>query len=302
MKCEMHSSEDAEKMLLEAADYSDNFLYEKAVPLLKNLLEYHTDTIEEWSISLHLGESYFYLNKYKDCQKYLRRCLKLLPDDEKISTPYLLCYQYLGFSYYEQSQYGKALSNLDKISDVLSIYEDEERYSDLYLYYLNKGRTLIYLRKFSEAVLDFENAYKANYKEAQITDDYESSYGESLVNLELSRAHTYLHDYTNVAKYIEKIKIDDLNDCYNECYNYIKTRYYSYSKQYKKAIEMYHRIKHDTEDKIYSNDLRYFMGYIYYHMNKFTEAGNYFSKVKLGYLWEEQIIKEFKLYCLKIKG
>ncbi|MCK5126404.1 MAG: hypothetical protein KAR42_09125 [candidate division Zixibacteria bacterium] len=202
MKCEIHSRENAGIMLLEAADYSDNFLYEKAVPLLKHLLEYHTDTIEEWNISLHLDESYYYLNKYKDCQKYLIRCLKLLPDDEKISTPYLLCYQYLGFSFYHQSQYGKALINLENISDLLSIYEDEERYSDLYLYYLNRGRTYMCLKKFSEAVLDFEDAYKANYKESQITDDYESSYGESLVNLELSRAYTYMHDYTNVAKYI----------------------------------------------------------------------------------------------------
>ncbi len=227
--------------------------FQKAIDLsLAQMSE--ADESEQSELSKIIGESYFNLEKYAEAIPYLQ--------DYKgkrgrwNNTDF---YQ-LGYAYYKQGDYEKAISEFNKIIDGNDSVAQNA--------YYHLGESYINLEKKSEALNAFRNATQMDY-DLKIQED--AWYNYAKISYDVGNPYqsvpqvltTYLDKYPETAyrEEIESLLIDS----------------YISSKNYKEALVLLEN-KKGYNYKVAYQKVAFYRGIELYNANGYSEAERFFDK------------------------
>ena len=232
--------------------------FEKAIELAKERLDNSSD--EEISeLSKIIGESYFNLKKYDEAIPYLTAYKGKKGKRERVAKWSNTDYYQLGYAYYKQNDYEKAVSEFNKI-----IGGDNSIAQNAY-YHL--GESYINLNKKQEALNAFRNASQMNY-DLKIQEDAWLNYAK--ISYEIGNSYEsapqvlagYLNKYpeTSYKEEIETLLIDS----------------YITSKNYKEALKLLEG-KTSFENKVAYQKVAFYRGLELYNDNQYAEAETLFD-------------------------
>lgn len=226
--------------------------FEKAIELAKEQLP-NSNGVEESELNKIIGESYFNLEKYTEAIPYLQAYKG--KRGKWNNTDY---YQ-LGYTYYKQNDFEKAISEFNKIIDGDNAVAQNA--------YYHLGESYINLDKKQEALNAFRNASEMDY-DAQIQEDAWLNYAK--ISYEIGNPYQslpqvlagYLNKYpeTKYKEEIETLLIDS----------------YITSKNYKEALELL-KGKNSFENKVAYQKVAFLRGIELYNESNYNEALDLFN-------------------------
>ncbi|WP_439151663.1 tetratricopeptide repeat protein [Winogradskyella sp.] len=221
--------------------------FEKAIKLAKEQLP-NSRGVEESELNKIIGESYFNLEKYTEAIPYLQAYKG--KRGKWNNTDY---YQ-LGYTYYKQNDFEKAISEFNKIIDGNNAVAQNA--------YYHLGESYINLDKKQEALNAFRNASEMDY-DAKIQEDAWLNYAK--ISYEIGNPYQsvpqvlagYLKKYpeTSYKEEIETLLIDS----------------YITSKNNKEALELL-KGKTSYENKVAYQKVAFFRGIELYNETDYNEA------------------------------
>ena len=226
--------------------------FEKAIELAKAQLEKTNERNEVSELNKIVGESYFNIEKYEDAIPYLTEYKG--KKGKWNNTDY---YQ-LGYAYYKQKDYNKAVSEFNKIIDGNNSVAQNA--------YYHLGESYVSSGKKQEALNAFRNASQMDY-DIKIQEDAWLNYAK--ISYEIGNPYqsvpqvlaSYLDKYpeTNYKEELETLLIDS----------------YITSKNYKEALVLL-KGKKGIENKAAYQKVAYYRGIELYNENNYAEAENMF--------------------------
>ncbi|NNE33433.1 MAG: tetratricopeptide repeat protein [Winogradskyella sp.] len=227
--------------------------FEKAIALAEGQLP-NSNASEKSELSKIIGESYFNLEKYEESIPYLKAYKG--KRGKWNNTDY---YQ-LGYAYYKQDDFEKAISEFNKIIDGNNSVAQNA--------YYHLGESYINLEKKQEALNAFRNASQMDF-DLKIQEDAWLNYAK--ISYEIGNPYQsvpqvltgYLEKYpqTNYKEEIEALLIDS----------------YITSKNYKEALELLNG-KNSFDNKVAYQKVAFFRGVELYNESKYNEALDLFNK------------------------
>ncbi len=226
--------------------------FEKAIELAKAKLT-DSDANEVSELSKIIGESYFNLQQYANALPYLQAYKG--KNGKWSNTDF---YQ-LGYTYYKQEYYDKAVSEFNKIIDGKTSVAQNA--------YYHLGESYIKLGKKQEALNAFKNASEMDF-DLSIQEDAFLNYAK--LSYDIGNAYqpapqvlsAYLDKYpkTEHKDTIETLLIDS----------------YITSKNYKEALELL-KGKNSFENKVAYQKVAFYRGLELYNEGKYLEANTLFK-------------------------
>lgn len=270
----------------------NNGEYHKAIENGRYLLSLQQSSFMQSEISKIIGESYFRLKNYKEAIPYLAQY------EGKMS--YADYYQ-LGYAYYEQKDYAKAVSYFNKIINQKDAWAQIAYYQlgNAYLKTNQKKEALAAYQAAAEMSFDKSLKEQAAYHYAKLSYDignpYESpiivlqnfsaSYPQSRYKNEINRflAETLLSngDYKNAILTLAKIKTKNTQELEAEqLANYLYgTALFKESKINQAEHYFKTAAQNNTRPNIAQKSY-FWLGEIAYQKGLYQEATNYFEKFK----------------------
>lgn len=227
--------------------------FEKAIELAKEQLPTSNDN-EVSELNKIIGESYFNLNQYAEAIPYLKEYKG--KRGKWNNTDY---YQ-LGYAYYKQGDYEKAISEFNKIIDGNNSVAQNAFY--------HLGESYVQVDKKPEALNAFRNASEMDF-DSKIQEDAWLNYAKLSYDIgnpyqSVSQILTnYLNNYPDTA-YKEEIELLLIDS-------------YITSKNYKEALELL-KGKNSFESKQAYQKVAFYRGLELYNEQKFLEALDLFDK------------------------
>ncbi|SFZ92693.1 TolA-binding protein [Flaviramulus basaltis] len=232
--------------------------FEKAIVLAKERLD-TSDETEVSELSKIIGESYFNLEKYAEAIPFLTEYKGKKGNREKTGKWNNTDYYQLGYAYYKQKDYEKAISEFNKIvGGSNSIAQNA---------YYHLGESYINLDKKQEALNAFRNASEMDF-DLKIQEDAWLNYAK--ISYEIGNPYQptpqvlagYLNKYPNTSykEEIETLLIDS----------------YITSKNYKEALKLLEG-KKSFENKVAYQKVAFYRGLELYNENDYLEAETLFD-------------------------
>jgi len=227
--------------------------FEKAIELAKERLDESDDT-EVSELSKIIGESYFNLEKYAEAIPYLNQYKG--KNGKWSNTDF---YQ-LGYAYYKQKDFEKAVSEFNKI------VEGKDATAQNAYYHL--GESYINLNKKQEALNAFRNASQMTF-DLKIQEDAWLNYAK--ISYEIGNpyqsASQVLSDY--VAKYPNSTHKEELETLLIDSY--------ITSKNYVEALKLLEG-KRSFENKVAYQKVAFYRGIEIYNEGKYLDARTLFNQ------------------------
>tara|TARA_B100000674_G_scaffold136965_1_gene106600 strand:- start:7551 stop:10796 length:3246 start_codon:yes stop_codon:yes gene_type:complete len=177
-----------------------------------------------------VGEGFYKLGNYDSTVVYFEKF------KEKVSQMDTMAYFQLGYSYYKNAEYKKALNNFNKSSD------DESKLGQLSMYY--SGDCYIHLNNKRAARRAFRNAHK-NHHDFDITENALFNYAKLSFELDIDPYHESIIALENyIAKYPNSSNVDRARK--------ILLNVYLNTKDYPRAIRALEKIKDKGPDLNYA--------------------------------------------------
>ncbi len=227
--------------------------FEKAIELAKEQLPTSDDN-EVSELSKIIGESFFNLEQYAEAIPFLAEY------KGKRGRWNNTDYYQLGYAYYKQKEYDKAISEFNKILDGNNSVAQNA--------YYHLGESYINVDKKQEALNAFRNASQMDY-DLKIQEDAWLNYAK--ISYEIGNPYqsvpqvlaTYLDKYpkTSYKEEIETLLIDS----------------YITSKNYKEALKLLEGRK-SFENKVAYQKVAFYRGIELYNESKYLESESYFDK------------------------
>jgi TolA-binding protein len=221
--------------------------FEKAIELAKEKLD-TSDENERSQLSKIIGESYFNLEKYKECIPYLNNYKG--KEGKWNNTDF---YQ-LGYAYYKQNKYEDAISEFNKIVGGNNATAQNA--------YYHLAESYIHLDKKQEALNAFRNASKMVY-DLKIQEDAWLNYAK----LSYEIGNPYESAPQVLSSYIEKYP----NSSFKEELEILLIDSYITSKNYKEALKLLEG-KRSFENKVAFQKVAFYRGVELYNESDFLEA------------------------------
>jgi TolA-binding protein len=226
--------------------------FEKAITLAKNKLD-SSDAIETSELSKIIGESYFNLEKYPEAIPYLKAYQG--KNGKWSNTDF---YQ-LGYAYYKQLDYEKAISEFNKILEGKNAIAQNA--------YYHLGESYIHLNKKQEALNAFRNASEMSY-DLKIQEDAWLNYAK--ISYEIG--NPYQPAPQVLAKYLERYP----KSSNKEEIEILLIDSYITSKNYKEALNLL-KGKNSFENKQAYQKVTFYRGLELYSEGKYLEAETLFD-------------------------
>jgi TolA-binding protein len=232
--------------------------FEKAIELAKARLN-SSDETEVSELSKIIGESYFNLKKYADAIPYLKEYKGKKEKRERTGKWNNTDYYQLGYAYYKQKDYEKAISEFNKIvGGSNSIAQNA---------YYHLGESYINLDKKQEALNAFRNASEMDF-DLKIQEDSWLNYAK--ISYEIG--NPYQSAPQVLAGYLEKYP----NTSYKEEVETLLIDSYITSKNYKEALNLLDG-KKSFENKVAFQKVAFYRGLELYNENNYLEAAKLFD-------------------------
>ena len=232
--------------------------FEKAIELAKARLG-SSDETEVSELSKIIGESYFNLKKYAEAIPYLKEYKGKKEKRDRTGKWNNTDYYQLGYAYYKQKDYEKAISEFNKIvGGSNSIAQNA---------YYHLGESYINLDKKQEALNAFRNASEMDF-DLKIQEDAWLNYAK--ISYEIG--NPYQSAPQVLAGYLEKYP----NTSYKEEVETLLIDSYITSKNYKEALNLLEG-KKSFENKVAFQKVAFYRGLELYNENNYLEAAKLFN-------------------------
>ncbi|UKM64637.1 tetratricopeptide repeat protein [Flavobacteriaceae bacterium GSB9] len=233
--------------------------FEKAIELAKAQLD-KSDANEVSELSKIIGESYFNLEQYEAAIPFLKAYKgKKAPRDRTGKWNNTDYYQ-LGYAYYKQKDYEKAISEFNKIVGGTNAIAQNA--------YYHLGESYINLDKKQEALNAFSNASQMDF-DLKIQEDAWLNYAK--ISYEIG--NPYQSAPQVLAGYLEKYP----NTAFKEEVETLLIDSYITSKNYKEALELL-KNKKSFENKVAYQKVAFYRGLELYNEGDFIKAGTLFNE------------------------
>ena len=226
--------------------------FEKAIDLAKARLK-DSDASEVSELSKIIGESYFNLEKYAEAIPYLQAYKG--NRGKWNNTDF---YQ-LGYAYYKQNNFEKAISEFNKIIDGKNSIAQNA--------YYHLGESYIELDKKQEALNAFRNASQMDF-DLKIQEDAWLNYAK--ISYEIG--NPYQSTPQVLAAYLDKYP----KTTYKEEIESLLIDSYITSKNYKEALKLLEG-KKSFENKVAYQKVAFYRGLELYNESNYTEAKSLFD-------------------------
>ena len=227
--------------------------FEKAIELAKEQLPTSDDN-EVSELSKIIGESYFNLEQYGEAVSFLAEY------KGKRGRWNNTDYYQLGYAYYKQKDYDKAISEFNKIIDGNNSVAQNA--------YYHLGESYINLDKKQEALNAFRNASQMDY-DLKIQEDAWLNYAKISYQI----GNPYQSTPQVLASYLDKYP----KASYKEEIETLLIDSYITSKNYKEALKLLEG-KNSFENKVAYQKVAFYRGIELYNESKYLEAESYFDK------------------------
>ncbi|NNC51088.1 MAG: tetratricopeptide repeat protein [Flaviramulus sp.] len=232
--------------------------FEKAIQLAKERLD-SSDENETSELSKIIGESYFNLKKYEEAIPYLNEYKGKKGERERTAKWNNTDYYQLGYAYYKQKNYDKAISEFNKIvSGNNSIAQNA---------YYHLGESYINLDKKQEALNAFRNASQMEF-DLKIQEDAYLNYAK--ISYEIG--NPYKSAPQVLADYLDKYP----KTSYKEEIETLLIDSYITSRNYKEALKLL-KGKKSFENKVAYQKVAFYRGMELYNENNYLEAKTLFD-------------------------
>ncbi|WP_111684336.1 tetratricopeptide repeat protein [Winogradskyella tangerina] len=226
--------------------------FEKAIELaLEQLPNSQGEEVSE--LSKIIGESYFNLEKYPEAIPYLQAY------EGKRGKWSNTDYYQLGYAYYKQNDFEKAISEFNKIIDGNNSVAQNA--------YYHLGESYINLDKKQEALNAFRNASEMDY-DLKIQEDAWLNYAK--ISYEIGNPYQSVPQV--LAGYLDKYP----DTSYREEIETLLIDSYITSKNYKEALELL-KGKNSFENKVAYQKVAFFRGIELYNETRYSEALEMFN-------------------------
>lgn len=233
--------------------------FEKAIQLAKEQLS-KSDANEVSELSKIIGESYFNLEQYAEAIPYLKAYKGKKGPRDRTGKWNNTDYYQLGYAYYKQKDYEKAISEFNKIiGGTNSIAQNA---------YYHLGESYVHLGKKQEALNAFRNASQMDF-DLKIQEDAWLNYAK--ISYEIG--NPYQPAPQVLAAYLEKYP----NTAYKEEVETLLIDSYITSKNYKEALELL-KGKRSFENKVAYQKVAFYRGLELYNEGQFLEAERLFDE------------------------
>ncbi|WP_370476800.1 tetratricopeptide repeat protein [Tamlana flava] len=232
--------------------------FKKAIELAKAQLD-KSDANEVSELSKIIGESYFNLGLYGEAIPYLTEYKGKKGPSDRTGKWNNTDYYQLGYAYYKQKDYEKAISEFNKIVGGTNAIAQNA--------YYHLGESYVHLDKKQEALNAFRNASQMDF-DLKIQEDAWLNYAK--ISYEIGNPYQsapqvltgYLEKYpeTSYKEEIETLLIDS----------------YITSKNYKEALSLL-KDKKSYENKVAYQKVAFYRGLELYNEGNFLEAASLFD-------------------------
>ncbi|WP_299364600.1 tetratricopeptide repeat protein [Winogradskyella sp.] len=226
--------------------------FEKAIELALEQLP-NSRGVEKSELSKIIGESYFNLEKYAEAIPYLQDY------EGKRGKWNNTDYYQLGYAYYKQDDFEKAISEFNKIIDGNNSVAQNA--------YYHLGESYINLDKKQEALNAFRNASEMDY-DLKIQEDAWLNYAK--ISYEIGNPYQSVPQV--LAGYLDKYP----ETSYREEIETLLIDSYITSKNYKEALELL-KGKNSFENKVAYQKVAFFRGIELYNETRYSEALEMFN-------------------------
>lgn len=227
--------------------------FQKAIDMGKEQYE-KSNPQEKSQLSKIIGESYFNLEKYGEAIPYLREYKGTR--GKWNNTDY---YQ-LGYAYYKQGDYEKAIGEFNKIVDGKNAVAQNA--------YYHLAESYLKLNKKQEALNAFKNASEMDFS-PEIQEDAHLNYAK----LSYEIGNSYKSTPKVLLDFIEKYPKNPNTEALKE----LLIDSYITSRNYKEAMDLLENNKSFT-DKLAYQKVAFYRGIELYNEGNYTEAQSYFDK------------------------
>jgi len=227
--------------------------FEKAAQLAKAQLEKTNKKNEVSELSKIVGESYFNLENYAGAIPYLTKYKG--KKGKWNNTDYYL----LGYAYYKQKDYNKAISEFNKIIDGNNNVAQNA--------YYHLGESYVNLSKKQEALNAFRNASQMPY-DLKIQEDAWLNYAK--ISYEIGNPYQSVPQV--LASYLDKYP----ETKYRQELENLLINSYITSKNYKEALVLL-KGKNSFENKVAYQKVAYYRGIELYNESNYAEAKKLFD-------------------------
>ncbi|MFD2824127.1 tetratricopeptide repeat protein [Lacinutrix iliipiscaria] len=227
--------------------------FEKAIELAKEQLP-NSDRNEVSELNKIIGESYFNLEQYAEAIPFLTEFKGRR--GKWNNTDY---YQ-LGYAFYKQKDYEKAINEFNKIVDGNNAVAQNA--------YYHLGESYVNLDKKQEALNAFRNASQMDF-DLKIQEDAWLNYAK--ISYEIG------NPYQSVPQVLTAYLETYPDSAYKEDIETLLIDSYITSKNYKEALKLLEG-KKSFENKVAYQKVTFYRGLELYNDNKFHEAKNHFDK------------------------
>ena len=227
--------------------------FQKAIDLATEQLP-KSDPKEVSELSKIIGESYFNLEKYAEAIPFLTEY------KGKRGRWNNTDYYQLGYAYYKQNDFEKAISEFNKIIDGNNSVAQNA--------YYHLGESYIKLDKKQEALNAFRNASQMDY-DLKIQEDAWLNYAKISYDI----GNPYQSVPQVLAGYLDKYP----DTLYKEELETLLIDSYITSKNYKEALELLEGRK-SFDNKLAYQKVAFYRGIELYNESKYLEAESYFDK------------------------
>ncbi len=233
--------------------------FEKAIELAKDRLE-TSDDAEVSELSKIIGESYFNLEKYAEAIPYLTEYKGKKGKRDRTAKWNNTDFYQLGYAYYKQKDYEKAISEFNKIvGGNNSIAQNA---------YYHLGESYIHLGKKQEALNAFRNASQMSF-DLKIQEDAWLNYAK--ISYEIG--NPYQSAPQVLAGYLDKYP----DTSYKEEIETLLIDSYITSKNYREALKLLEG-KKSFENKVAYQKVAFYRGIELYNDTQYLEAESLFDQ------------------------
>ncbi|PIA82287.1 hypothetical protein BFR04_11040 [Gaetbulibacter sp. 4G1] len=233
--------------------------FEKAIELAKDRLD-TSDEAEVSELSKIIGESYFNLEKYAEAIPYLTEYKGKKGKRDRTAKWNNTDFYQLGYAYYKQKDYEKAISEFNKIvGGNNSIAQNA---------YYHLGESYIHLDKKQEALNAFRNASQMSF-DLKIQEDAWLNYAK--ISYEIG--NPYQSAPQVLAGYLDKYP----DTSYKEEIETLLIDSYITSKNYKEALKLLEG-KKSFENKVAYQKVAFYRGIELYNDTQYLEAETLFDQ------------------------
>jgi TolA-binding protein len=226
--------------------------FEKAIELASEQLP-KSNARDKSELSKIIGESYFNLEKYTEAIPYLQDYKGKAGKWNNID------YYQLGYAFYKQNDFEKAISEFNKIIDADNPVAQNA--------YYHLGESYINLEKKQEALNAFRNASEMDY-DLKIQEDAWLNYAK--ISYEIGNPYQSVPQV--LAGYLDKYP----ETSYKEEIETLLIDSYITSKNYKEALVLL-KGKNSFENKVAYQKVAFFRGIELYNETKYSEALELFT-------------------------